>query len=37
MIANDQSVLFANSSVNPDEHLAAFLDVKRIDLSKFSH
>ena len=37
MIANDQSVLFANSSVNPDEHLAAFLDGKRTDLSKFSH
>lgn len=36
MIANDQSVLFANSSVNPDEHLVAFLDGKRTDPSKFS-
>lgn len=34
-IANDGSVLFANSSVNPEDHLKAFDEGKRTNLDLF--
>lgn len=34
-IANDGSVLYANSSVNPEDHLKAFYEGKRTDVNSF--
>ena len=36
IVANDSSVLFANSSVNRDDHLTAFTEGKRTDPSAFN-